>query len=315
MPICLEHSNVLVVGDLMLDEYLLGDTHRISPEAPVPVFLVEDTKQVLGGAGNVVNNLIGLGAKVFVAGLIGNDVAGEIILKQLMGTGANTSAVIRNSSRLSTIKTRVLAQTQQIVRIDREKTNPIDKSDLMLILESIQAYKSKFNSIIISDYAKGVITPELVSYVVENFKDKFIAVDPGGKTIDDYTKYKGVNILTPNIKEASLVSDIDVVDVKTMVHAAQEIFKQTKTESLLITCGEGGMVLFSGNDIIKISSVAMEVFDVSGAGDTVIATLTAAHSCGFSLKESAHIANSAAGVVVGKLGTASITIDDLNNAL
>lgn len=315
MSLYLKNSNILVIGDIMLDEYWFGNTYRISPEAPVPIVSVERAKYVLGGAGNVVNNLAGLGTNVFVAGLIGNDSIGKSILKLLIDFGVDINSVIKDSSRISTIKTRVIAQTQQMIRIDREKIKPIDKRNLMLILESIETYRNNFDSIIISDYGKGVVTPELVSVIVDNFDDKFIVVDPGGKTIDDYTKYRGVDVLTPNKQEASLASGIDIVNNETMRQAANKIFNQTNAKSLLITCGEDGMVLFDGKEMVHICSKAIEVYDVSGAGDTVIATFTTAYSCGFSLKDSAHIANVAAGVVVGKLGTSPITIEELRPAL
>lgn len=315
MSVYLEYSNILVIGDIMLDEYLFGDAHRISPEAPVPVVLVKKTKRVLGGAGNVVNNLIGLETNVFVAGLIGDDRIGNLLLKLLTETDANTDAIVKDSSRVSTLKTRLMAQTQQVVRIDREKTDPIDKQNLMLILKKMEMYRDKFDSIIISDYGKGVVTAELVSNIVNNFGDKFIAVDPGEKMVDDYTKYYGVNILTPNKQEASLASGINIIDNETMAQAANEIFNQTEAESLLITRGKDGMALFSGSNVTHIYSEAREVYDVSGAGDTVIAAFVAAHSSGFSLKNSARIANAAAGIVVGKLGTASITRKELNSVL
>lgn len=315
MSIYLEHGNVLVIGDIMLDEYLFGDAYRISPEAPVPVVLVKKIERVLGGAGNVVNNLAGLDANVFVAGVIGNDNTGRSILKLLTDLNVNVNAIIKDSSKPSTLKTRVVAQTQQVIRIDKEKTDPIDKQNLMLILEKIETYKDEFDSIIISDYDKGVVTPELVSNIVDNFSDKFIAVDPGGKTVDNYTKYHGVNVLTPNKQEASIASGINIIDNETMEQAANELFNQTKAEGLLITCGKDGMVLFSNNEVEYIRSEAKEVYDVSGAGDTVISIFTIAHSCGFTLKDSAYMANAAAGIVVGKLGTVSITRDELDDVL
>lgn len=315
MSVYLKYGNVLVVGDIMLDEYLYGDVYRTSPEAPVPIVLVDKTKHVLGGAGNVVSNLVGLGINVFVAGLVGDDNTGKLILELLTRFGTNTDAIVKDPSRPSILKTRVVAQTQHVVRIDREKANPIDKQNLMFMLEKIETYKNKFDSIIISDYDKGVVTAELVSNIVDNFKDKFIAVDPGGKTINDYTKYRGVNILTPNRKEASLVSGINIVDDETMAKAAKKIFNQTETEHLLITCGKNGMVLFDTDSVVNIQSEAIEVYDVSGAGDTVIATFTAAYSSGFSSRDSAYIANVAAGIVVGKLGTVSITRKELDCVL
>ena len=296
-------TGILVIGDLMVDQYIWGKVKRISPEAPVPVVEVTKENLLLGGAANVAHNLQSLGGKVFIAGTIGRDDTGKILTNKLIEKGFNTNGIIIDSERHTTVKTRVIAHSQQVVRFDREIKSDISRSTSSLLLEYVRSCLPHIKGIIISDYCKGLITKSLVKKIVEITRSKvFIATDP---KIGHFNYYKNLSLLTPNLNEASFGSGIDIKDKKTLIDAGRELLKKLNCKSLIITRGDEGMTIFEKNNrITHIPTCAREVYDVSGAGDTVIATLTLCHSAGLSLKEAAVIANHAAGIVVGKMGTA-----------
>jgi D-beta-D-heptose 7-phosphate kinase/D-beta-D-heptose 1-phosphate adenosyltransferase len=296
-------TGILVIGDLMVDQYIWGKVKRISPEAPVPVVEVTRENLLLGGAANVAHNIQSLGGKVFIAGTIGRDDTGKVLTNKLTEKGFDTDGIIIDGDRPTTVKTRVIAHSQQVVRFDREVKADVSKSTSSLLLDYVESCLPHIKGIIISDYCKGLITKSLVKKIIEITKSKvFIASDP---KIGHFSYYKNLSLLTPNINEASFGSGIDIVDEETLIAAGREILKKLQCKSLIITRGDEGMTIFEKNNrITHIPTCAREVYDVSGAGDTVIATLTLCHSAGLTLKEAAEVANHAAGIVVGKMGTA-----------
>ncbi|MCK5098412.1 MAG: D-glycero-beta-D-manno-heptose-7-phosphate kinase [Desulfobacteraceae bacterium] len=306
---------VLVIGDLMIDEYVWGSVDRISPEAPVPVVSVKNTTFTLGGAGNVVNNLVSMGAQVSVVGTAGTGETGKMLIKKLKESKVKTQGVIKESYRPTTRKTRIIASNQQMLRIDNEKTKDIDSTTLNKLKQILSKSIKLVDLVIISDYAKGLITKKIVEFVVQSAKKQRILTiaDPKGL---DFSKYKNVSILTPNQKEAALATNTEINSIDDLINAGNKLLDQINLEKLLITCGKDGMVLFEpGKDPYIIESKARQVFDVSGAGDTVISILGLALASGATFKQSAFAANSAAGIVVGKVGTATLSIKELSNAL
>ncbi|MDO9566237.1 MAG: D-glycero-beta-D-manno-heptose-7-phosphate kinase [Candidatus Desulfaltia sp.] len=310
-----EKCNILVVGDLMVDEYLWGNVDRISPEAPVQIVSVKEENSTLGGAGNVVNNLIALGAKVSLAGVIGSDRYGHLLLAKLNELGVNTDGVIEEPERPTTRKTRIIANNQQVLRIDRETKKDISQQTLDIILNYIESVMPEVDLVLISDYGKGLITTALLSSLTSVVKKhkKISIADPKGR---DFLKYSGVSLLTPNKKEAAIASGIEIVDESTLIKAGNRLLKAAKINNLLITCGKNGMVLFEHNKKpYYISAQTRQVFDVSGAGDTVIAVLGLVIASGASFAKAASIANTAAGIVVSKVGTSTVSKNELLSAL
>ncbi len=301
----------LVVGDLMLDEYLWGKAERISPEAPVQVVDVVREELRLGGAGNVVHNLAALGARVSVCSVVGDDQNGQELLGQFCHHQIDTQAVFLDPDRRTSRKTRVVAAHQQIVRIDRESREALPAAIEQQICCWIAAHADEFKVIVLSDYNKGVLTPAVIAAAISAAKIVGIPVliDPKGT---DYTRYSGATLLTPNRKEAEAASGISINDTASLAQAASVIMDTTGLQHLLITRSEEGMSLFSkGGEIVHIPTVAREVFDVSGAGDTVLATLAVGIASGFNMAESARLANIAAGIAVGKLGTSIVTPQEI----
>ncbi|MBW2592757.1 MAG: D-glycero-beta-D-manno-heptose-7-phosphate kinase [Deltaproteobacteria bacterium] len=310
-----DRYRVLVVGDLMMDEYLWGDVDRISPEAPVQVVAVNREEFTLGGSGNVVNNLAALGARVSAVGVIGTGSDGRLLLEQFNALGVNTRGIIQEPNRPTTRKTRIIAAHQHVLRIDRETRKEISGDNFVEMTKAIIDQIPKVDVVLISDYGKGVVTPTLIAKIVETAKkhNRCVIADPKGL---DFTKYAGVSLITPNRKEAALAAGVEITDNAGLVRAAEKILSAVNIKSLLITCGSDGMVLFEKNKPpYRIKSKARQVFDVSGAGDTVLSTFGLAVAAGLSFKQSANIANTAAGIVVGKLGTATISQKELTEAL
>lgn len=307
-------TGILVIGDLMADQYIIGKVRRISPEAPVPVVEIHEETLLLGGAANVANNVVSLGGKVFIAGVAGQDETGTILLNQLRQKGFSTDGIIIDQDRPTTVKTRVIAHNQQVVRFDREVKLDLKKAVQKKLLAYVTSCLPKIRGIIISDYCKGVITRSLVKKVIEIAPKKvFIAVDP---KIGHFDFYKGVNLITPNLNEASFGAGIDITDEKSLLAAGRLLLKKLQCSSAIITRGDEGMSLFEKNGrVTHIPTCAREVYDVSGAGDTVIAALTLSHAAGATLNDSAILANHAAGIVVGKAGTATATKQELIKSL
>jgi D-beta-D-heptose 7-phosphate kinase/D-beta-D-heptose 1-phosphate adenosyltransferase len=308
-------KKVLIVGDLILDRYIFGNVSRISPEAPVPVVDVVKESFLLGGATNVANNIIALGGKASIAGVIGKDTAGQVLRELLQRHGIQTEGVIVDDKRHTTVKTRVVAHNQQVVRFDREDRKKIEGRNLINLEVFLKKALQEHDAIIISDYRKGVISAALIQAIVKYAKTKgaFIAVDP---KVGHFHFYKNVSLITPNLMEASQGSGIEIKDDASLLKAGKTLLNKLSCKSVLITRGEDGMSLFektSAKDIkvTHIPTAAQKVFDVTGAGDTVIAALTLAMAAGVSLKDAAVIANHAAGIVVGEVGTAVATPETL----
>jgi D-beta-D-heptose 7-phosphate kinase/D-beta-D-heptose 1-phosphate adenosyltransferase len=311
-------KNILIIGDIILDRYIFGKVSRISPEAPVPVVDVASESFLLGGAANVANNIIALGGKVTVAGVVGKDRAGDVTRELLKASGISSDGIIEDS-RPTTVKSRVIAHNQQVVRFDREDRRKLEGKSLEIFLKYIKGVLPQFDAVIISDYQKGVVTAALVKAVVKFAKQKriFVAVDP---KVGHFHLYKNVSIITPNLMEASQGSGIEIKDEKSLLRAGKALLFRISCASVLITRGEEGMSLFErdsakGIKVTHIPTVAVKVFDVTGAGDTVIAAFTLAHAAGASLRDSAIISNHAAGIVVGEVGTAVATPETLIQSL
>ena len=301
--------NILVVGDLMIDHYLWGSCERISPEAPVQVVDIAKETTVLGGAGNVINNLNALGAKVSVASVIGNDDNGTELLKMLKDIDVDTKNIITQNLRKTSKKSRVIAVSQQVLRYDKESKEDIENSSVSSIVNSLEEKISSFDVVILSDYGKGVLTQELCQNIIKlcNAKNVKVLVDPKGS---DFSKYSGAYLLTPNKKEAILATNIEIKDEVSLKEALLKLKVECDLDISLITLSEDGIATY--DDELKISpTVAKEVFDVTGAGDTVIASIAFALSAGKSIEETAAFSNLAAGVVVGKIGSATVTLDEI----
>lgn len=305
----------LVVGDLMLDEYLWGRTDRISPEAPVQVVDVLREDLRLGGAGNVANNLLALGCQVTVASVIGEDENGWALLKAFSRQGVDTAPIYQEPGRRTGRKTRVIAANQQIVRIDRESREPLSGQIEQQLINWLQQHITGFDVVLVSDYLKGVLTPSVLASVTSTASRRNIPVlvDPKGS---DYSKYRGATCLTPNRKEAEAASGVPIQDGASLQQAADTIMSTVGLDNLLITRSEEGMSLFCGNgETVHIPTVAREVFDVTGAGDTVLALLACGLAGGLPLAESARLANVAAGIAVAKLGTSTVTPAEIITAV
>jgi D-beta-D-heptose 7-phosphate kinase/D-beta-D-heptose 1-phosphate adenosyltransferase len=315
---------ILVIGDLMLDEFLWGKVTRISPEAPVPVIDIQRRATYPGGAANVARNLASLGARTGLAGVIGEDQPGEQLVRLLTGEGIATHSIRKTALRPTTHKTRVCAITrqlhdhldiedqQQIVRVDEESRAPLDPESRRWLFDRLRAEISAHDAIIIEDYAKGLIDQELVTLVVAEAKahGKIVAIDPNPNNPFDWS---GGTVLKPNRREAFLAAGLPYSpDEKAVLAAGAVLQKKHAIRHLLITLGEAGMLLLEqGQKPYHTPTRAQDVFDVSGAGDTAIAAFTLALAAGATGIEAAEIANHAAGVVVGKLGTATLSIEEL----
>lgn len=305
----------MVIGDLMIDEYLWGTVDRISPEAPVPVVCVEKESHTLGGAGNVIHNLVAMGAGVIPVGTAGTGRAGRMIFEKLETLGIATDAVISEEARPTTRKTRIIASNQQVLRIDKEIKRNINEATLEKLLMLIEKNLDGVDLVILSDYDKGLITRPLVQRVVRLAQQQHILTLADPKSLN-FSKYENVSVLTPNKKEASLAANVDIKTDIDLFAAGKKLIEQIHLERLLITCGKDGMVLFeSGEKPRFIASKARQVYDVSGAGDTVISLLGLGLAAGGTFHQSARLANAAAGIVVGKLGTATASVEELKKAL
>jgi len=313
-----KHKKILVIGDLILDRYIFGKVNRISPEAPVPVVDVVRESFLLGGAANVANNIIALGGNVSVAGIIGRDTAGKYLREMLEQKNVGTEGIIEDK-RPTTVKTRVVAHNQQVVRFDREDSKRLEGKNLSLLLNYIKKAITVHDAVIVSDYKKGIVSAPLIKALVKYAKpdNTFIAVDP---KVGHFRFYKNVSLITPNLMEASLGAGFEIRDEKSLMKAGKTLITRLSCKSLLVTRGEDGMSLFEleNSKEIKathIPTVAQKVFDVTGAGDTVIATFALAYAAGASLEDAAVIANHAAGIVVGEVGTAVATPEALLKSL
>ncbi|MEA1880744.1 MAG: D-glycero-beta-D-manno-heptose-7-phosphate kinase [Campylobacterota bacterium] len=304
-----KNPKIMVVGDLMIDHYLWGECTRISPEAPVQVVSVQKETTVLGGAGNVIHNLISLGAKVDVLSVIGDDKNAQELSTLLEDINVSSSHLVIQEGRLTTKKSRIIASQQQVIRYDNETTNPIEKSEEEQLINIFSNMVTEYEIIIFSDYGKGVLKDTLTQKLLAISKehDKKVLVDPKGS---DFSKYKGAYLLTPNKKEAIEASGIDIDDETSLYTAITHIQKSCELAISLITLSEEGIALYDGT-LRKHPTVAREVFDVTGAGDTVIASLSFALACGYNIDEAVKFSNLCAGIVVGKIGSATATLNEV----
>ena len=301
--------NILVIGDLMIDHYLWGSCDRISPEAPVQVVNVKKESSVLGGAGNVINNLVTLGSVVDVISVIGNDSVANELKSLLEKIDVPTSNLVVENNRKTSKKSRLIASQQQVLRYDMESIDDINENSHKQIIQTLEKNIDKYSSIILSDYGKGVLTTNLTKEIIKiaNKNNIKVLVDPKGK---DYSKYKGSYTLTPNKKEAMEATNIDIKDESSLIEALKSLKTQCSLEVSLITLSEQGIAIFDDELTIK-PTVAREVYDVTGAGDTVIASIAFALGNDLDIKDAIYFANLAAGVVVGKIGSATTTLDEI----
>lgn len=306
---------ILVVGDIMIDRFIWGKVSRISPEAPVPVVVVEKETFRLGGSANVVNNIHSLGGKVSLCGVVGDDEMGQKIIQELIGKGVGNHGIFIEHGRQTTIKTRIFANQQQVVRIDRETSDSPGRSALQHLSEYLKKSLEDFDGIILSDYGKGLLTSPLIQTIIRKGREakRPIMVDP---KLKNFFFYKGATVITPNTKEAGEASGIPITDERTLKMVGEKLLGRLKCDALIITRGEEGMALFEPHqEPFLVHTVAKEVYDVTGAGDTVIATMALALAAGAGVRKAAELANYAAGIVVGKMGTATVSQEELREEI
>ena len=302
---------ILVIGDLMLDKFIFGSVERISPEAPVPIVKLEKEEQMLGGSGNVIRNLSNLGIKTSLCSAVGKDFAGDLLITQLTKKGTDISNVLRLKNIRTTEKMRIVADRQQIARVDWDMNDSeVDFNDNLI--KSIATYIEEVDGVIISDYAKGICSDVLLKEVIRisNESNIPIFVDPKGS---DWEKYQHANLITPNIKEAEIILGEKLENDEAFEMAGEKICSTFDIEACLITRGGDGMSFFCKDNTFHLKSNAKEIFDVSGAGDTVISAMATGLVMNLTYKQSAEFSNQAAGIVVGHIGTSAITTKELLN--
>lgn len=307
----LKTRKVMVIGDLMLDEFLWGRARRIAPEAPVPVVEIERESLHLGGAGNVAANLSALGAEPIIVGVYGYDSAGERLRAEFAEAGITTSALVVDETRPTTVKTRIIAHSQHVVRADREKKHLVSGKVERQLINNFLDLLGEVHAVIVSDYEKGVVTPALLKAILPAAAERQIPVciDP---KLKNFEFYRPATIVTPNHHEAESAARQIIDSPQSLAEAGAKLRAMLDGASILITRGEEGMTLFEGDgEVTHVPTLAREVFDVTGAGDTVVATLALALAGGASTVEAAILANYAAGVVVGKVGTATAMPEEI----
>lgn len=311
-------ARLLVIGDIIMDEFIWGDVSRISPEAPVPIVEVNRETKMLGGAANVINNILSLGARPILCGVLGDDANGEEILKIISRMGLETNGIVTEKGRHTSIKTRIVAHSQQIVRFDRESRANIRSESIEYLLNFVEKNLNNLDAIVISDYGKGVISDLLMKELralINRVSGRSIIISVDPKT-GNFQYYHGVDVITPNHHEAGAFCGFDIIDEETLERAGMQMLHELGCRSVLITQGKDGMTLFeSGGEIIHIPTVAKKVYDVTGAGDTVIGTFSLGLACGLDLKSAAVLSNFAAGIVVGEVGTSVVRAEDLKQAI
>lgn len=309
----IKSASVLIVGDIMLDEYLYGTVQRVSPEAPVPIVNLESKRQIAGGAANVAMNVAGLGARPYLIGLVGSDIKG-VELKEVLSKEIPVDGIISSEQRRTTIKTRVIAHHQQIVRIDQEDAISVTGEEINKLWNYLEKILDDVQIIVISDYDKGITNGKLLARLIKYGRSNGlpIIVDPKGK---NFQKYKGATLITPNKSEFLAVSKLrktESLEKDLYQSAAKSLIKKLQLEALLVTLGEHGMCLYQKNKVPDYHQAsARRVYDVTGAGDTVVATLSTLLGAGYPIEEATEVANFAAGMVVEEVGTTSITIERL----
>ena len=309
-------TRILVIGDFILDQFVWGTVDRISPEAPVPVVNVQRESYMPGGALNVANNIHSLGGMVYPCGVVGRDLAGRMLVKTIRSEGIDIGGIIYDPARPTSLKTRVIAHSQQVVRFDREQTAHVSEEVLKRIVHFVRRRIAAVDAVIIEDYGKGMIQPKLLRQVVRLAKglNKPVLVDPKER---NFPYYVGVTAITPNRKEAYTGAGVNHSEKDyTLEEIGRRLLKRLRAKAVLMTLGEDGMALFERKgSVAKIPTTAREVYDVSGAGDTVIAVFGLALAAGAAMKEAAVLSNLAAGIVVGKLGTATVLPAELRKGI
>jgi D-beta-D-heptose 7-phosphate kinase/D-beta-D-heptose 1-phosphate adenosyltransferase len=306
-----KRAKVLVIGDIILDQFIWGNVERISPEAPVPVVWVTCESFTPGGAANVANNIHALGGRVALCGVIGNDTGGSLLREELKKKSIDIGGIVIDGHRPTTLKTRIIASHQQLLRVDKEEVASLEDNLIEQILTSVREKIKEIDGIVIEDYGKGLIVPRLLSEVVGLAKrfQKIITVDP---KINHFSYYKGVTAITPNHYEAEAGSGVKIQNSQDIDRAGRKLLEELGAEGVLVTLGENGMRLFQKNKKpVHIPTVAQEVFDVTGAGDTVISCFSLALISGATMSLAAKLANFAAGIVVGKVGVGVVTQEEL----
>ncbi len=305
---------VAILGDLMLDRYVWGRVDRISPEAPVPIVEIYNETVRFGGAANVAENIASLGASASVVGVVGADANGDELLNLLKGRAVDVSRVARLDARPTTVKTRIIAHGQQVVRADKEDASDVEGGEAEVLLEGLRSAIAESDVLIVSDYGKGVVTGTSISEGIRCAREggKVICVDPKES---HFWSYVGVTAITPNQKEAGNAVGIRIRDEATLDRVGRELLSRLEAECVVITRGEDGMTLFmSDGGKTHLPTVARDVYDVTGAGDTVVSVLAVALASGASMVEAATLANHAAGVVIREVGTASVTTGEIGDS-
>ena len=308
-------SMILVVGDIMLDRFIWGHVSRISPEAPVPVVEVERETAMFGGATNVANNLVSLGGNVMMCGVVGDDPTGKEVISRLNELNVDTTGIAIELDRPTSVKTRIIAHDQQVVRYDRENKILLKTKTTKSILDFIHEKKGDLTALIVSDYGKGVISRQLMDDLKSitseyNFP---VTVDPNVK---NFPLYKDVTVITPNHNQAGEIAGLEIINDKDLKKVGRKLLNNKKCKALLITRGKDGMTLFEEEGrVTHIKSIARKVYDVTGAGDTVIATLTLGIAGGLDIKSASYLSNLAGGIVVGEVGTSTVKIDNLKELI
>jgi rfaE bifunctional protein kinase chain/domain len=302
---------ILVIGDLMIDHYLHGKANRLSPEAPVPVVNLKSEVFTLGGAGNVVQNLVSLGAEVAASGATGNDIAGAQVLEILNNEGISTNTIVTDKDRITTIKTRILVDGHQLARLDKECTDHLSAEAENDLMDELSTQIENADLVVLSDYNKGFLSPGLTRRIISVAKrfNKKVVVDPKG---NNYAKYSGAFIIKPNRSELAVAAKMENVDSKGALQvAASIVIEQTDVEYLIVTLSEDGLMIFDTYESTVLPVKATEVYDVTGAGDTVLATLSYFIALGLNVLEACEIANHAAAIVIRQIGSATVTVDEI----
>ncbi len=310
----LARTRLLVLGDLVMDEYVWGDVERVSPEAPVPVVHVREETTVLGGAGNVARNAVALGAEIHLCAVAGDDAAGRHAADLLKNLGASPEGLVVVEGRPTTRKTRIIARSQQVVRFDRETREPLPASAGRQLLAALDRALPRADAVVIEDYGKGLLSGRVVAGAMRRFRAAGVpvAVDPKASV----TPFRGATLLKPNLLEAELLSGVAIRGPEDLARAAARLRRRSGGAAVVVTRGGEGMTIFDGDGSqFDVHTAAREVFDVQGAGDTTIAALALALRAGADLLEAAVLANAAAGVVVGKVGTATASVDEVRDLL
>jgi len=308
-----QKARVIVLGDVMLDRYWWGDVTRISPEAPVPVVRLKDSTVALGGAANVAANIAGLGGVALLIGCIGNDTEGSLFPRLCDAVKISSEHFLAFEGRPTTVKTRIIAHSQQVARVDQETSQSLNPDQEQQVVEKVTELMDNAQAIAISDYAKGLLSVPVLSTVISRARQRQIpvVVDPKGR---DYSKYSGASLITPNRREAAEACNLDDTGKEVVAIAGERLLLDYGFDAVLITEGEEGMTLFrKDSEPVHLHATAREVYDVTGAGDTVLATMAASLAAGSNLPDAARLANVAAGIAVEKVGTSIVTADMLRS--